>query len=317
MTEVTSTVIRDGEDVRIPSHDLVRGDLLVLAEGDRVGADARLVRATALRVLEASLTGESEAVHKTTARIPSEVALGDRTNMAYKGTAVAQGVGRALVTHTGMGTEMGHIAQMLETHPGRSDPVAAGDQRPGADPRHCGDRRLLWSWSSRSCSSRMCGPLGLVVVLLLGVSLAVAAVPEGLPAVLSVVLAMGVQRMAGRKAIVKNLSSVETLGSASVIASDKTGTLTRSEMTIQRIVTASGEVEVTGTGYGPEGAVMRQAARSTTPPRSRSCNCCSRPGRAPTTHAWCATRRASGPFRATPPRAPSWWRPRSWPARWR
>jgi len=121
MTEATSTVIRDGETVRIPSRELARGDLLVLAEGDRIGADARLVRATALRVQEASLTGESEAVHKTTAPIPAEVALGDRTNMAYKGTAVAQGVGRALVTHTGMGTEMGHIAQMLETT--REDPT--------------------------------------------------------------------------------------------------------------------------------------------------------------------------------------------------
>ena len=258
MTEVMSTVIRDGEAVRIPSHDLVRGDLLVLAEGDRVGADARLVRATALRVQEASLTGESEAVHKTTARIPAEVALGDRTNMAYKGTAVAQGVGRAIVTHTGMGTEMGHIAQMLETT--REDPTPLQREIGGLG-RTLGMAVIVIALvvvATTLLISDVRTPSDYIVVLLLGVSLAVAAVPEGLPAVLSVVLAMGVQRMAGRKAIVKNLSSVETLGSASVIASDKTGTLTRSEMTIQRIITASGEVEVTGTGYGPEGAVMRQ-----------------------------------------------------------
>jgi len=258
MTEATSTVIRDGEALRIPSRDLVRGDLLVLAEGGRVGADARLVRATALRVQEASLTGESEAVHKTTAPIPTEVALGDRTNMAYKGTAVAQGVGRAIVTHTGMGTEMGRIAQMLETT--REDPTPLQREIGGLG-RTLGMAVIVIALvvvATTLLISDVRTPSDYIVVLLLGVSLAVAAVPEGLPAVLSVVLAMGVQRMAGRKAIVKNLSSVETLGSASVIASDKTGTLTRSAMTIQRIITASGEVEVTGTGYGPEGAVMRQ-----------------------------------------------------------
>ncbi len=258
MTEATSTVIRDGETLRIPSRDLVRGDLLVLAEGDRIGADARLVRATALRVQESSLTGESEAVHKTTAPIPSEVALGDRTNMTYQGTAVAQGVGRGLVTHTGMGTEMGRIAQMLETT--REDPTPLQREIGGLG-RTLGLAVIaiaLVVVVTTLLISEVRTPSDYVVVLLLGVSLAVAAVPEGLPAVLSVVLAMGVQRMAGRKAIVKNLSSVETLGSASVIASDKTGTLTRSEMTIQRIITASGEVEVTGTGYGPEGAVLRQ-----------------------------------------------------------
>ncbi len=152
MIEVTSTVIRDGEIVRVPSRDLVRGDLLVLAEGDSIGADARLVQTSALRVLEASLTGESEAVQKTSAVIPDEVALGDRTNMAYKGTAVAQGVGRAIVTDVGMGTELGHIAQLLESTREEPTPLqreigvlgrALGDRRdrhrPGGD-RHDGAR---------------------------------------------------------------------------------------------------------------------------------------------------------------------------------
>ena len=255
MIEVTSTVVRGGETVRIPSRDLVRGDLLVLAEGDSIGADARLVQTSALRVLEASLTGESEAVQKTSLVIPDEVALGDRTNMAYKGTAVSQGVGRAVVTRVGMGTELGRIAQMLEST--REDPTPL-QREIGVLGRALGIGVIVIALVvvvTTVLVSDVRTPADLVTILLLGVSLAVAAVPEGLPAILSVVLAMGVQRMAKRNAIVKDLSSVETLGSASVIATDKTGTLTRSEMTIQRIITASGEADVSGIGYGPGGSV--------------------------------------------------------------
>ena len=257
MIEVTSTVIRDGETVRIPARGLVRGDLLVLAEGDSIGADARLVQTSALRILEASLTGESEAVHKTSAVIPDEVALGDRTNMVYKGTAVSQGVGRAIVTRVGMGTELGRIAQMLEST--QEDPTPL-QREIGVLGRALGIGVIVIALvvvGTTVLVSDVRTPTDLVTILLLGVSLAVAAVPEGLPAILSVVLAMGVQRMARRNAIVKDLSSVETLGSASVIASDKTGTLTRSEMTIRRIITASGEADVSGIGYGPGGSVTR------------------------------------------------------------
>ena len=263
MTAVTSSVIRDGQVQRIPSAELVRGDLLVLAEGDAVGADARLVRAATLRVMEASLTGESEAVLKDAATLADPVSLGDRLCMVFKGTAVAQGSGHALVTATGMDSEMGAIATLLDATTATPTPLQQEVTHIG---RALGLAAVVIAvgvigtvlWLSGPAALRTADDL--VRVLLLGVSLAVAAVPEGLPAVMSVVLALGVQRMAGRRAIVKTLAAVETLGSASVIASDKTGTLTRAEMTIVRVMTASGSTQVTGVGYAPDGRVEHQGA---------------------------------------------------------
>jgi len=255
MAAVMSSVVRDGRIGRVPSADLVPGDVLVLGEGDSVGADARLVHAAALRLQEASLTGESEAVLKDAATLSDAAPLGDRLNMVFKGTAVVQGTGRAVVTATGMQTEMGSIAEMLESTEDEATPLQKEVARIG---------RMLFVavvviavvvvGTVLLISDRR-GAADVIAVLLLGVSLAVAAVPEGLPAILSVVLALGVQRMASRNAIVKTLSSVETLGSASVICSDKTGTLTRSEMTIERVMTASGGTRITGVGYAPEGHV--------------------------------------------------------------
>jgi len=255
MTAAMSTVLRDGAVVRIPSAELVRGDVLVLAEGDAVGADARLAESASLRVQEASLTGESEAVLKDAATLAAAAAIADRSNMVWKGTAVVQGSARAIVTATGMRTEMGAIAAMLDASTEPPTPLQADVARIG--------RRLgiavvaiaLVVVATVLLLSEIRSAADVVAVLLLGVSLAVAAVPEGLPAILSVVLALGVQRMAARNAIVKSLAAVETLGSASVICSDKTGTLTRSEMTIERIVTASGTTLVTGVGYAPNGRV--------------------------------------------------------------
>jgi Ca2+-transporting ATPase len=255
MTAVTSSVLRNGQVLRIPSAELVRGDLLLLGEGGAVGADGRLVRTAVLRVQEASLTGESEAVLKDAATLSEPAALGDRLNMVFKGTAVAQGTGRAVVTATGMKTEMGAIAEMLEATLEEPTPLQKEVAQIG---RMLGIAvviiavgvvaTLLLLSDVRTASD-------IITALLLGVSLAVAAVPEGLPAILSVVLALGVQRMARRNAVVKKLSSVETLGSASVICTDKTGTLTRSEMTIERVMTASGHSHVTGVGYAPDGQV--------------------------------------------------------------
>jgi Ca2+-transporting ATPase len=260
MTAVTSTVLRDGRLQRIPNSRLVRGDLLVLAEGDAVGADARLVQAASLRVQEASLTGESVAVLKDVAALPGPAPLGDRRNMVFKGTAVVQGTGHAIVTATGMATEMGAIAAMLDATVEEPTPLQQEVARIG---RMLGGVVIIVAlvvvaavflvFDARSVAD-------VIDVLLLGVSLAVAAVPEGLPAILSAVLALGVQRMARRNAIVKNLSSVETLGSASVICSDKTGTLTRSEMTIERLMTASGCARLTGVGYVPEGTIEVEGA---------------------------------------------------------
>jgi P-type Ca2+ transporter type 2C len=258
MTSVTSAVMRDGQLLRVPSVELVRGDVLVLAEGDAVGADARLIEATSLRVQEASLTGESEAVLKDAATLTGPTPLGDRLNMVFKGTDIAQGAGRAVIVATGMDTEMGSIAAMLEATVEQPTPL---EKEVGRIGRMLGIAiviiaavvvgTILMMFDIKNVADVM-------EVLLLGVSLAVAAVPEGLPAILSVVLAVGVQRMAKHHAIVKKLASVETLGSASVIASDKTGTLTRAQMTLVQVVTASGVTRVTGVGYAPDGSIEHE-----------------------------------------------------------
>jgi len=262
MTAVTSAVVRDGEIVRVPSAGLVRGDLLALGEGDAVGADARLARAESLRVQEASLTGEAEAVLKDAATLPGPAVLGDRLDMVFKGTAVVQGTGRAVVTATGMRTEMGSIAGMLEAAREEPTPLQKEVARVGRMLGIAVVGIALVVVATVLALSEIRGPADVIAVLLLGVSLAVAAVPEGLPAVLSLVLALGVRRMASRNAIVKKLSSVETLGSASVICSDKTGTLTRSEMTVERVTTASGGARVTGVGYAPHGRVEPEPGAS-------------------------------------------------------
>ncbi len=260
MTTATSSVIRDGAVARVPSAELVKGDVLVLAEGDAVGADARLVQAAALKLLEAPLTGESEAVLKDVTTLPAAAALGDRLNIVFKGTAVAQGTGRAVVTAIGMQTEMGGIATLLDTTPDAPTPLQVEIAHLGKVLGIAALGVAAVVVATILLISDIHGVADVVTVLLLGVSLAVAAVPEGLPAILSVVLAMGVRRMARHHAIVKKLASVETLGSASVIASDKTGTLTRGEMTVQRVMTTSGRIDITGVGYAPEGRAEHSGA---------------------------------------------------------
>jgi magnesium-transporting ATPase (P-type) len=256
MAAASAGVLRDGREQEVPATEIVPGDILVLAEGDAVAADARLVEAASLMVAEAPLTGESEAVTKQVAPLVGPVGLGDRVNMVFDGTAVTRGRGRAVVTATGMSTEMGNIARLLERTEEERTPLQREVDRVG---RTLGIAVILIAavvMGAILFTSEITQPSDLVDVLLVGVSLAVAAVPEGLPAILSVVLALGVQRMARKKAIVKRLSSVETLGSASVVCSDKTGTLTKSEMTIVTAVTPSGQVEVTGSGYRPDGKLM-------------------------------------------------------------
>ena len=260
MTEASATVVRGGKVQRVPLVDLVTGDLLVLNEGDMVGADARLVLANALNVQEASLTGESQAVLKDAATLTGPAALGDRLNMVFRGTAVAQGTGQAVVTATGMSTEMGAIAKMLQVTPEVPTPLTQEVSRLGQVLGIAVVIIAVIVVSTILLMSDIRGASDVVKVLLLGVALAVAAVPEGLPAILSVVLALGVQRMARHQAIIKNLSSVETLGCASVICTDKTGTLTRAEMTIERVATASGVVYLTGVGYDPAGRVEHDGA---------------------------------------------------------
>jgi potassium/sodium efflux P-type ATPase len=253
MAAATAGVVRDGREARVAATDVVPGDVLLLAEGDAVSADARLVEATSLTVAEASLTGESEAVLKDVAPLTEPAGLGDRVNMVFNGTAVARGRGRAVVTATGMATEMGTIASLLGRTAEARTPLQQEVDRIGRALGIAVVAIAIVVVTAILLTADVEEGSDLVDVLLVGVSLAVAAVPEGLPAVLSVVLALGVQRMARQRAIVKQLSSVETLGSASVVCSDKTGTLTRNEMTIEKVVTASGEVDVSGSGYRPEG----------------------------------------------------------------
>ena len=255
VTQARCTVLRSGELRTVPSVNVVPGDILVLAEGDQIAADARLVRATSLRVAESGLTGESEPVGKATGTLAVEIPLADRRNMVFQGTAVTRGTGRAIVIATGMATQMGAIATMLDETVQEPTPLQREVGRLGRVLSRIVVGIAIVVVVTIVIVQGVDDPADVATVLLLGVSLAVAAVPEGLPAILSLVLALGVQRMARRNAVVKTLSSAETLGAASVICTDKTGTLTTNEMTIQRVVTASGTVELGGAGYAPKGAV--------------------------------------------------------------
>lgn len=256
MSAARAKVIRDGEKMDIPSAEIVPGDLLIIEEGDTIPADARLIHSTALQTSESALTGESLPASKEIETITGDVAIGDQINMIFSGTAVTYGRGKAIVTATGMHTEMGRIAGMLDATPEEITPLQKELNLVG--------KRLalivigiavvmiatiIWIEDVR-------GFAALFDVLILGVALAVSAVPEGLPTMVTAVLALGVQRMAKRNAIVRHLSAVETLGSANIIASDKTGTLTKNEMTVRSVITASGRVDFSGTGYAPEGEVM-------------------------------------------------------------
>lgn len=285
MTQASSTVLRDGILVTIPSRELVVGDVLVLAEGDAIGADGVLLEAVGLKVQEAALTGEAEPVEKLRASVaptPSQTARPRNANAdaaqmgaarsqaaghgsaesstrVFKGTNVVHGVGRALVTATAMATRMGSIATLLDSRKPVSTPL---DREISRLTRMLGLAVLAISALVMGVLFVLERPSTLaesVDILLIGVSLAVAAVPEGLPAILSLVLALGVQELAKRNAVVKSLHSVETLGSASVICTDKTGTLTRNEMTIRVVSTASGCLELEGTGYAPFGGVHGEA----------------------------------------------------------
>ena len=253
MTAAHSSVLRGGDIVDVPATELVPGDVLVLAEGDSVGADARLLTATSLRVQESSLTGESEAVTKDSAPLEQEVQIGDRTNMVFKGTAVTSGVGRAVVTATGMGTEMGTIATLLDETEQEPSPLQREITKISTTLGLLVIGIAIVVMATMAILQGVHSLQEAVQILLLGVSLAVAAVPEGLPAILSLVLAIGVRALAARNAVMKNLPSVETLGSTSVICSDKTGTLTRNEMTLREVITASGRTEFSGIGYAPDG----------------------------------------------------------------
>ncbi|MFN8190485.1 MAG: cation-translocating P-type ATPase [Nocardioidaceae bacterium] len=243
LTATTAAVLRDGEVTLVPAKDVVVGDLLVLGEGDAVAADARVLGGSRLTVLEAALTGESVPVVKDPQPLERAAPLAERRNMVFGGCAVASGSGRALVTATGMDTEMGAIAALLDSTEAEVSPL---QREIGRVSRAIGLAVIVIAvvvMATLALVNDVDSGADVVAILLLGVSLAVAAVPEGLPAVLSLVLAIGVRAMARRQAVVKALHAVETLGSASVVCSDKTGTLTRNEMTLRRVVLPGGEVD--------------------------------------------------------------------------
>ena len=256
-----ASVIRDGGRQSIPAADVVPGDILLIEEGDTIPADARVIQSTALQTAEAALTGESLPVSKDTHAIPEEAPLGDRHNMIFSGTAATYGHGRAVAVATGMETEMGRIAGMLEQAPPEPTPLQKELSYTGKLLGLIVVIIAIVMIVTIVVIEDISGFTAIFDVLILGVALAVAAVPEGLPAVVTAVLSLGVQRMARRNAIVRHLAAVETLGSANVIASDKTGTLTKNEMTVRVVVTASGRFAFDGTGYAPEGEVHHDGGR--------------------------------------------------------
>jgi Ca2+-transporting ATPase len=256
MAAPTATVLRDGQEHRIPAREIVPGDVLLLRAGDKIPADARLITAVNLRIEEAALTGESVPVEKhTTPLAEQELPLGDRKNMAYAGTAATYGRGQAVVVATGMSTEFGNIARMLQTVETGRTPLQENLDRVG--------HRLA---QAAFLVVAIIVALGLwrgqpfFEMLIFGIALAVAVVPEALPAVVTISLAIGVQRMAKRHALVRRLPAVETLGSTSVICSDKTGTLTKDEMTARKLFVAGQILEISGTGYEPSGQFLSNGA---------------------------------------------------------
>ncbi|HXF97948.1 MAG TPA: cation-translocating P-type ATPase [Gaiellaceae bacterium] len=257
----TATVLRDGEETEVAARDLVPGDVLLLRAGDKVSADGRLVEAVNLQVEESALTGESHPVEKRTEAVPGDVSVAARANMVYAGTAVTYGRGRALVVATGMSTEFGGIARLLETIERAKTPL-----------QESLDRVAMVLARAALVIVLIVVSLGLVRgqpffdMLLFGTALAVAVVPEALPAVITISLTLAAQRMVRRNVLVRRLPAIETLGSVSVICTDKTGTLTRDEMTVRRIYAGGELLELSGAGYEPEGEVLRAGTPVEPPP---------------------------------------------------
>lgn len=246
-----ATVIRDGEKRRIPSVELTIGDVVLLQSGDKVPADLRLVQVRELQVDESSLTGESVPVIKQTDALDADTVLGDRSNMAYSSTLVTYGTGVGVVVAIGRNTEIGKINEMIAEANVLETPLTQSIAR--------FSKVLLYVILSLAALTFVVGLVRgerWVDMFMAAVALAVAAIPEGLPAAVTITLAIGVARMAKRNAIIRKLPAVETLGSASVICSDKTGTLTQNQMTVQKIYAGSKLYSVTGVGYEPSGQFM-------------------------------------------------------------
>jgi cation-transporting ATPase F len=249
----TAIVIRDGNKISISAEQLVPGDLVVLQPGDKVSADMRLIKVKDLKIDESALTGESVATEKNSTLLPKDSVLGDRRNMAYSSTLVTYGTGLGLVTATGDATEMGKISTLITTTKTLDTPLT----KRIAHFSHI----LLYAILILAGLTIFIGWLHgqpLIESFMAAVALAVGAIPEGLPAAVTIMLAIGVSRMAKRRAVIRNLPAVETLGSTTVICSDKTGTLTKNEMTVRELWSAGQHLTTTGSGYDPEGDFFLQ-----------------------------------------------------------
>jgi magnesium-transporting ATPase (P-type) len=251
MLSPNAMVLRNDKQISIPAKELVPGDVVLLQSGDKVPADLRLFRVKGLQIQESVLTGESIAVEKTTEPVALEAMIGDRRCMAYSGTLVTHGQGAGVVIATGSQTEIGHISTLVADVESITTPLLRQMAEFG--------RWLTLAILAIAIITFVFGSYArdyvIAEMFLAAVSLAVAAIPEGLPAIMTITLAIGVQRMARRNAIIRRLPAVETLGAVNVICSDKTGTLTRNEMTVRMIATTTGVFELDGTGYDPHGAI--------------------------------------------------------------
>ncbi len=248
MIDPHASVLRDGHRLTVAAEEVTPGDVVLIEAGDRVPADLRLIRASNLKIQEAVLTGESVPVDKQTGAVEAEAPLGDRVCMAYSGTFVAAGQGAGVAVATGAEAELGRISTMMREVETLETPLTR-------QMRHFARQLTIIILGIAAIAFAFAMLLrGYVLdeAFMLVVGLAVAAIPEGLPAIMTITLAIGVQRMAGRNAIIRRLPAVETLGSVSIICSDKTGTLTRNEMTVTAIVTADGEIDIPGVGYAPD-----------------------------------------------------------------
>ena len=257
MLSPTATVLRAGRRRSLPAADIVPGDIVLLTAGDKVPADLRLLEVHTLRIEEAALTGESEPVDKSVAPVGADAVIGDRRSMAYSGTLVTYGQGVGVAVGTAAATEIGRISALLERVEHITTPLLRKFEQFG--------RWLTLVTLALMALTFALGTLwrgyGAAETFMAAVGIAVAIIPEGLPPILTITLALGVRRMARRNAIVRRLPAVETLGSVTVICSDKTGTLTRNEMTIVHALSAERSIEVEGSGYAPHGALIENGAR--------------------------------------------------------
>ncbi|MBU2258096.1 MAG: HAD-IC family P-type ATPase, partial [Candidatus Omnitrophica bacterium] len=248
MLQPAARVIRDGNELEVLAENIVPGDIVLINAGDRMVADCRILEAMSFKVDEAVLTGESVPIEKSDKVLPQDTSLPERTNMLFAGTACAYGRARAIVVATGMQTEFGKIAASLEEIKEEKTPLQVSVDNLGK-----------WLGVLTLAICLLVGILGILrgypilKMFIWAIALAVAAVPEALPAVITICLALGTRRMVKRNALVRRLSSVETLGSTNIICSDKTGTLTKGEMSVRKIFLDNIEIEVTGVGYTPEG----------------------------------------------------------------